>query len=105
MIAPLDFIRPALSENGMDLPDDAMTSVRVGDLRLLMLIATLSDYHRRQNHLSACLAAQGGFNRRDLTNVYGVSIATAVNDIRDWLKSNPAKATYNMFTKRYEATP
>ena len=47
---------------------------------------------------------RGWMKRKDLVNIFGVSLAQASSDIQKYLELNPNSMTYQLNRKRYEAT-
>lgn len=70
----------------------------------LRALLRMPSTNQRQSMLDELLISPGHFNRADLTETFGISKQQASHDIQAWLKANPAAATYNVHTKRYERT-
>lgn len=77
---------------------EAMES-EIGQLKAAL---KLPDADRRQWFISFHLKKFGYFNRGDICHTFGVSVPQASLDIKRWLETNPAIATYNASRKRYE---
>jgi len=48
---------------------------------------------------------RGWVGRKDLTELFGVSVAQASGDLQKYLEMNPGSMNYHTSRKRYEATP
>lgn len=54
--------------------------------------------------IDGMIDTSGWFNRTDIVDYFGVSMATASKYISEYMKANPGKIAYNVHMKRYIGT-